>query len=186
MKTNLIIFKNNDFNLSRESYGYEEVDGARVYDENVHVVIDDYPATEDMQNYPEAFVLNAEKNGLQLSSNQSLLDAKAKHEREEKSFLMSQAVEIADQQHQAAKKRVYGEKNTPEQLERYREKYRRAKAGEFEDSKNQTIINKHEQARTTIAQHTDNIETWREELHDLIKAGNITEAREAIKAKQSE
>lgn len=72
----LIIFKNNDFNLSDELYGFELVDNKRVYDTYVQKVIEDYGTTEDMVNYPEAFVLNADKDGLIVKSAKALAKAK--------------------------------------------------------------------------------------------------------------
>ena len=57
-------------------------------------------------------------------------------------------ITLADTKQQDAQKLILGYKATQPQIERYKDKYERAKEGEFDDATNQVIIEKFEYMRS--------------------------------------
>lgn len=96
--------------------------------------------------------------------------------------LLKRLMMLCDTKQIEAQKLILGEKATPLQLQRYDDKYARAKAGEFEDAVNQAIIAKYEQARSAIRNFVDLIELFRGAVDDLIKAQEFDKAKRLIEA----
>lgn len=71
-------------------------------------------------------------------------------------------------------------KNTPMQLERYIDKYNRAKAGEWDQATNDLIIANHEAYLLSMRKLVDLIEHFRDLTDDLIIAGDLDKANEVI------
>lgn len=94
-------------------------------------------------------------------------------------------IALADTKQQDAQKLILGYKATTLQIERYKDKYERAKEGEFDDATNQVIIQKFEYMRSAIRQFTDMIEEYRGFVDDLIQAGELDKAEKAIEAGES-
>lgn len=91
---------------------------------------------------------------------------------------------LCDGKQEDAYKLMLGYKATPKQIERYKDKYERAKEGEFEDAVNAVIIQKFEVMRSAIRQFTDMIELFRSYVDDLIQSGELDKAEFAIEAGQ--
>ncbi|MGY0399459.1 MAG: hypothetical protein ACWIPH_05895 [Ostreibacterium sp.] len=87
---------------------------------------------------------------------------------------------LCDQKQEDAEKFIIGYKATPKQIERYKDKYKRAKAGEFDDVKNQAVITLYEQMLGTIRGFTDMIEDYRSFVSDLLVANQLDKAEKAI------
>ena len=95
--------------------------------------------------------------------------------------LEERLMQLADHQQSEATRFVLGYKATDKQIERYRDKYERAKAGEWGEATNQDIIKKHEAARAQIRHFVDRIEEYRGFVDDLIQAGKLDKAEKALK-----
>jgi len=102
-----------------------------------------------------------------------------------KEVLANQLMFLADTKQEDAEGLILGYKATPKQIERYKDKYERAKEGEFDDATNQIIIQKFEAMRSAIRQFTDMIEEYRGFVDDLIQAGELDKAEKAIEAGRS-
>jgi len=92
---------------------------------------------------------------------------------------------LADSKQEDAERLIFGYKATPKQIERYKDKYERAMAGEFDDATNVVIIQKFEAMRLSIRQFTDMIEDYRGLVDDLIQSGELDKAENAIVAGKS-
>ncbi len=75
---------------------------------------------------------------------------------------------------------ILGYKNTPKQLERYKDKYERAKANEWDQATNDSIIANHEAYLGAMRNLVDLIEYFRSKTDDLIIAGDLDKANEVI------
>jgi len=95
-------------------------------------------------------------------------------------FSKTSLMTLCDKKQDEVQKLVLGYKATPMQLERYKDKYERAKAGEFDQALNDLIILNHEQYLTTMRNLVDLIEYFRSEVDDMIIAGSLDQANEAI------
>lgn len=99
-------------------------------------------------------------------------------------YLKKELMRLCDKKQRDAEVLILGYKATPKQVERYKDKYERAKEGGFEDAVNAAIIQKHETARSKISYFIDLIEEYREFVDDLIQAGEIDKAGKALEAGQ--
>lgn len=89
---------------------------------------------------------------------------------------------VCDNWQASATKSVLGYKSTVMQIERYKDKYDRAKAGGFGDAVNTAIIEKHETARALMRNYADMIEAYRELVGDMIETDGLIRAEHAIRA----
>jgi hypothetical protein len=92
---------------------------------------------------------------------------------------------LCDKKQDEAQKLVLGYKATPLQIERYKDKYVRAKAGEFDEVTNALIITNHEQYLNAMRNLVDLIEYFRSAVDDLIIAEQLNKANEVIVAAES-
>ena len=106
-------------------------------------------------------------------------------EKPTKEQLEKQLMRLADTKQESAEALILGYKATPKQIERYKDKYERAKEGEFADEVNAVIIQKFEDVRSDVRQLTDLIEVYRGFVDDLIQAGELDKAEQAIEAGRS-
>lgn len=102
-----------------------------------------------------------------------------------KAFLSERLMSLADRKQEEAARLVLGYKATLLQLERYRDKYERARAGEWKPDRNKIIIEKHEAAQAQIRRYVDLIEEYREFVADLIEEGKMDKAEKALEAAAS-
>jgi len=75
---------------------------------------------------------------------------------------------------------VLGYKNTPKQIERYEDKYKRAIANEWDEETNNLIIANYESYITNLRNFVDLLEYFRGITDDLIIAGDLDKANEVI------
>ncbi len=94
-------------------------------------------------------------------------------------------MELCDRKQSEAQALILGYKATPLQIERYKDKYERAKAGEFDEAINTIIIAKHEEYIKAIRNLVDLIEYFRSAVDDLIIAGEFDRASELIQKAES-
>lgn len=87
---------------------------------------------------------------------------------------------LCDTKQDEAVKLVLGYKATPYQIERYKDKYERAKAGEWDSATNTEIITNYETYLGNVRAFVDLIEYFRSNVDDLIIAGNLDRANELI------
>ena len=87
---------------------------------------------------------------------------------------------LCDKKQDEVQKLVLGYKATPMQLQRYEDKYKRAKAGEWDQELNDSIIANHEAYLTAMRNLVDLIEYFRSKTDDLIIAGDLDKANEVI------
>lgn len=99
--------------------------------------------------------------------------------------IKSSLMDLCDKKQNEAQRLVLGYKATPMQLERYKDKYERAKSGQFDQALNDLIILKHEQYLTAIRNFVDLIEYFRSAVDDLIIAEQLDKANEVIAAAES-
>jgi hypothetical protein len=99
--------------------------------------------------------------------------------------LQKALITLCDNKQQQIQEMILGYKATPMQIERYKDKYERAKAGEFDTDTNNIIITKHEQYVSAIRKLVDLIEYFRSAVDDLIVAEQLDKANELIKAAES-
>ena len=92
---------------------------------------------------------------------------------------------LADRKQEEAERLILGYKATPKQIERYKDKYERAKEGEFDKAMNAVIIQKFEDTRSYIRRITDTIEEYRSLIGDMLKAGELDKAEKAIEIAQA-
>jgi hypothetical protein len=92
---------------------------------------------------------------------------------------------LCDKKQDEAQGLILGYKATPLQIERYKDKYERAKAGEFDEATNSIIIQKHEEYIKAIRNLVDLIEYFRSAVDDLIIASELDRAGELIEAGES-
>lgn len=91
-------------------------------------------------------------------------------------------MELADFKQESVYRLVLGYKATYQQIERYRDKYVRAKLGDFTDKENAAVIQKFEAARTIVRKFTDMIELFRSAVDDLIQNGELDKAEKALRS----
>lgn len=89
-------------------------------------------------------------------------------------------MELVDYKQENVYKFVLGYKATKHQIERYKDKYERAKSGEFSINENKVIIEKFEIMRNVIRGFVDLIELFRGNVDDLIVAGELDMALRLI------
>jgi len=89
---------------------------------------------------------------------------------------------LCDTKQNDVEKLILGYKATPKQIERYIDKYERAKSGEFDTATNEVIIAKYEAMRGVIRGFIDLIEKFRGAVDDMIVAGELSRARVALDA----
>ncbi len=87
---------------------------------------------------------------------------------------------LCDSKQNEAEKLILGYKATPKQIERYKDKYERALLEEFKEGENRIIIQKYSEYIEELNVYVDLIELFRGKVGDLIKAGNITEAKKLV------
>lgn len=100
--------------------------------------------------------------------------------REKIECVQTSLMEVCDLKQEDAERAVLGYKFTAKQIERYKDKYERAKDGEFDSRTNDIIINKFERMKSAIRYHIDIIEMFREHVADLIEQGDLDKAKEMI------
>ena len=89
---------------------------------------------------------------------------------------------LCDTKQNDVEKLILGYKATPKQIERYKDKYERAKSGEFDIATNEVIIAKYEAMLVKIRGFIDLIEKFRGGVDDMITAGELDRARVALDA----
>ena len=103
-------------------------------------------------------------------------------EDQELKHYMETLMYLCDSKQEDGLKMILGYKATPLQLERYKDKYERAKRGEFDNAKNRAVIHKFEAMNSSIRQFIDVIEEYRGFVGDLFQAGKLEKVKEAIEA----
>lgn len=93
-------------------------------------------------------------------------------------------ISLCDSKQSEAEHLLLAHKATPKQLERYRDKYERAKAGEFSVEENQAIILAHETIRDELRKFADMIELFRQSVEVLIEEGELKKATVIMEAAQ--
>ncbi len=99
--------------------------------------------------------------------------------------VQKELIELCDRKQSEAQALILGYKATSLQIERYKDKYERAKTGEFDEATNSIIIQKHEEYIKAIRNLVDLIEYFRSAVDDLIIAGELDKANELIQKAES-
>lgn len=89
-------------------------------------------------------------------------------------------ITLCDSKQKQVEKMILGYKATSMQIERYKDKYERAKLGEFDTDTNTIIVSKHEQYVGAIRKFVDLIEYFRSAVDDLIVTNKLDRANELI------
>lgn len=111
--------------------------------------------------------------------------AKKQQLSDKKSELEQSLMTLCDSKQDEAEHFILGYRATPKQIERYRDKYARAKLGEFSEAENNVIIAKYDAMLAAIRSFVDKIELFRQTVADLIDAGALDKAKAAIAAGQA-
>ena len=99
-----------------------------------------------------------------------------------KNNLFIRLISLCDTKQVEAERLLLGHKSTPKQLERYRDKYERAKAGEFSSEENSAIVLAHETIRDELRKFADMIEFFRQSVDKLIDDGELKKAEGVMEA----
>jgi len=99
---------------------------------------------------------------------------------DKKRYLERDLMNAVDEAHSEALHLALGYRATPLQLERYRDKYTRAKAGEFTEEVNDKIIANHERYIRAMKTPIDLLEAYRGVVSDLLDKSELGKAEHAI------